>query len=140
MMKTFKNYRKNRRLAIRKSLEDAPNVLRPALRELITELEIEPDSLIPYNRFLRRYQNPDVQSAMQMLYALSVGNFINIGAQIDELIERNNTMMDKAEQFHQEDLVAGMKVYILLPSLLASFKLMIDMSLLLVLFLQNLQF
>lgn len=130
----------NVQIAIRKSLEDAPNVLRPALRELITELEIEPDSLIPYNRFLRRYQNPDVQSAMQMLYALSVGNFINIGAQIDELIERNNTMMDKAEQFHQEDLVAGMKVYILLPSLLASFKLMIDMSLLLVLFLQNLQF
>ena len=130
----------NVQIAIRKSLEDAPNVLRPALRELITELEIEPDSLIPYNRFLRRYQNPDVQSAMQMLYALSVGNFINIGAQIDELSERNNTMMDKAEQLHQEDLVAGMKVYILLPSLLASFKLMIDMSLLLVLFLQNLQF
>ncbi|MBR3771226.1 MAG: hypothetical protein IKL07_03060 [Clostridium sp.] len=130
----------NVQIAIRKSLEDAPNVLRPALMELIIELEIEPDSLIPYNRFLRRYQNPDVQSAMQMLYALSVGNFINIGAQIDELIERNNTMMDKAEQLHQEDLVAGMKVYILLPSLLASFKLMIDMSLLLVLFLQNLQF
>lgn len=39
-------------------------------------------------------------------------------------------MMDKAEKLTQEDKIAGMKIYILLPSLLASFKLMVDMALL----------
>lgn len=128
----------NVQISIRKSIADAPEVLVPALEELVLELEENPDSIQPYSRFLREYHNPDVQSAMKMLYALSNGNFGDIKGQIEELIERNNTMMDKSEKLHQEDLIAGMKVYILLPALLASFKLMVDMSLLLVLFLQNL--
>lgn len=128
----------NVQISIRKSLEDAPKVLVPALEELVLELEENPDSIQPYSHFLREYHNPDIQSAMKMLYALSNGNFADIKGQIEELIERNNAMMDKAEKLHQEDMIAGMKVYILLPALLASFKLMVDMSLLLVLFLQNL--
>ena len=77
---------------------------------------------------------------MKMLYALSSGNAGDVTKQVEELIERNNTMLDKSERLVQEDKIAGMKIYILLPSLLASFKLMIDMALLLVVFLQNLTF
>ena len=92
------------------------------------------------HRFLKDYRNPDVQSAMKMLYALSSGNAGDVTKQVEELIDRNNAMMDKAEKLTQEDKIAGMKIYILLPSLLASFKLMVDMALLLVVFLQNLTF
>lgn len=130
----------NVQMALRKSLEEAPEVLTYALEELIAELEKEPDAIGPYHNFLKEYRNPDVQSAMKMLYALSSGNAGNVGKQVEELIDRNNRMLDKAEKLEQEDRVAGMKVYILLPSLIASFKLMIDMALLLVVFLQNLSF
>lgn len=130
----------NVQIAIRKSAEDAPEVLATALKELVMELEVNPDSIQPYHNFLKDYRNPDVQSAMKMLFALSSGNAGDIKSQIEELIDRNNAMMDKADKLAQEDKIAGMKIYILMPSLLASFKLMADMSLLLVLFLQNITF
>lgn len=130
----------NVQMAIRKSLDSAPNVLIHALNELIYDLEDDPNAIEPYLRFLKEYRNPDVQSAMKMLYALSSGNAGDVTKQVEELIDRNNAMMDKAEKLTQEDKIAGMKIYILLPSLLASFKLMVDMALLLVVFLQNLTF
>ncbi len=130
----------NVQIAIRKSIDHAPEVLVPALQNLIIELEENPNGIEPYHRFLKEYRNPDVQSAMKMLYALSSGSAGDVGKQIEELIDRNNAMMDKAERLEQEDKITGMKIYILLPSLLASFKLMVDMALLLVVFLQNLTF
>lgn len=130
----------NVQMTIRKSMESAPEVLVYALEELIDGLEENPNAIEPYHRFLKEYRNPDVQSAMKMLYALSSGNAGEVTKQVEELIDRNNAMMDKAEKLEQEDKIAGMKVYILLPSLLASFKLMVDMALLLVVFLQNLTF
>ncbi|MEG1716528.1 MAG: hypothetical protein RR275_06945 [Lachnospiraceae bacterium] len=130
----------NVQMAIRKSMDSAPEVLVYALEDLIYQLEEDPNAIEPYHRFLKEYRNPDVQSAMKMLYALSSGNAGDVTKQVVELIDRNNAMMDKAEKLEQEDKIAGMKVYILLPSLLASFKLMVDMALLLVVFLQNLTF
>ena len=130
----------NVQMAIRKSVDSAPEVLVYALEDLIDQLEEDPNAIEPYHRFLKEYRNPDVQSAMKMLYALSSGNAGDVTKQVEELIDRNNAMMDKAEKLEQEDKIAGMKVYILLPSLLASFKLMVDMALLLVVFLQNLTF
>ena len=130
----------NVQMAIRKSMDSAPEVLVYDLEDLIDQLEENPNAIEPYHRFLKEYRNPDVQSAMKMLYALSSGNAGDVTKQVEELIDRNNAMMDKAEKLEQEDKIAGMKVYILLPSLLASFKLMVDMALLLVVFLQNLTF
>ena len=130
----------NVQMAIRKSMDSAPEVLVYALEDLIDQLEEDPNAIEPYHRFLKEYRNPDVKSAMKMLYALSSGNAGDVTKQVEELIDRNNAMMDKAEKLEQEDKIAGMKVYILLPSLLASFKLMVDMALLLVVFLQNLTF
>ena len=130
----------NVQMAIRKSMDSAPEVLVYALEDLIDQLEEDPNAIEPYHRFLKEYRNPDVQLAMKMLYALSSGNAGDVTKQVEELIDRNNAMMDKAEKLEQEDKIAGMKVYILLPSLLASFKLMVDMALLLVVFLQNLTF
>ncbi|MHB8130986.1 MAG: hypothetical protein ACYDEX_18560 [Mobilitalea sp.] len=130
----------NVQMAIRKSMDSAPEVLVYALEDLIDQLEEDPNAIEPYHRFLKEYRNPDVQSTMKMLYALSSGNAGDVTKQVEELIDRNNAMMDKAEKLEQEDKIAGMKVYILLPSLLASFKLMVDMALLLVVFLQNLTF
>ena len=130
----------NVQMAIRKSIESAPEVLEYALEELIDQLEEDPNAIEPYHRFMKEYRNPDVQSAMKMLFALSSGNAGDVTKQVEELIDRNNAMMDNSEKLEQEDKIAGMKVYILLPSLLASLKLMVDMALLLVVFLQNLTF
>lgn len=130
----------NVQVAIRKSLEGAPDVLIHPLIELLEALEESPNSIEPYHYFLREYRNTDIQSAMKMLYAFSSGTGGDIEKQVEELIERNNAMLDKAEKLMQEDKIAGMKIYILLPSLLASFKLMVDMALLLVAFLKNLSF
>ncbi len=127
----------NVQVALRNSLETAPDVLSVSLQELVDRLEAEPDSIEPYYEFLKEYQNPDVQSMMKMLYSLSYGSTNEIENQIEELIARNTTTMDKAEKLMQEDQIVGMKLYILLPSLVAAFKLMIDMAILLMLFLEE---
>ncbi len=127
----------NVQVALRKSLDTAPEVLGVPLQELVDELEKEPDSIEPYYHFLKVYQNPDVQSVMKMLYSLSYGSTNEIERQIEELIDRNTTTMDKAEKLMQEDQAIGMKLYVLLPSLVAAFKLMTDMALLLMLFLED---
>ncbi len=130
----------NVQMAIRLSVVDAPEVLVPAIERLVSELEQHPNDVTPYHNFLKSYPNPDIRSVMQNLYALSNGNVSNIDMQIQELIEKNNLMADKTKQLHQEDMLAGMKLYTLAPTLLASFKLMIDMALLLLTFLQELKF
>ncbi len=130
----------NVQMAIRKSMDSAPEVLLYPLEELVSELEEDPNAASPYHRFLKEYRNPEVQSAMKILYALSSGNAGDASQQIEELLERNNAMMDKSEKLEQEDKIAGMRVYIVLPSLLASVKLMVDMALLLVVFLEKLTF
>lgn len=100
----------NVQMAIRKSMDSAPEVLVYALEDLIYQLEEDPNAIEPYHRFLKEYRNPDVQSAMKMLYALSSGNAGDVTKQVEELIDRNNAMMDKAEKLEQEDKIAGMKV------------------------------
>ena len=79
----------NVQVALQKSQEHVPPVLRRDLDILVGQLEMEPESVLPYHRFLKSFQIPEVHSAMSMLFSVSMGNSGRADRQIGELIDRN---------------------------------------------------
>lgn len=116
--------------AIRNSIPDAPYVLKGSIEELLNEIDKTPNKIDPYHNFLNQFDLPEIHSATKMLYSLTNGSD-NSSAQINTLIKRNNALLDKSEKIKNENDVAGIGVLGLLPMLLASLKMIVDLSLML---------
>ncbi len=118
----------NVQVSIAKTVSHAPEVLQPALEELMQEIEKNPEAAQPYLDFLQEFERPQIQSAMKMLYALSVGNGGSEKEQLEELIARNQNLMNQAEELAHEDALAGMYLLFLAPALAGGMKLLVDMT------------
>ena len=68
-----------------------------------------------------------VSSAMQMLEAIDTGTGVNTKKQINELIAFNGTLLDKAEREANDNVLAGFLILDWAPSGVASFKMVVDM-------------
>lgn len=117
----------NVQVALLKSQQHVPGVLREELLRLNERLENEPESSEPYHMFLRNFDIPEVHSAMGILYSLSIGNSGNADKQISELVEKNLELLDNTETELLKNSSANMYVLFLLPVITASFKLIVDM-------------
>lgn len=124
----------NVRVSLSNSFDNAPNVLRPALHQMLVELSDNPDADEPYEHFLNYFNMPDVQDAMSTLYSISTGAGGNVEIEFKNIIERTNTMMSKAEQLRNKDKLAGLKIYVTLPNLIGAFEMMVGMCALLMAF------
>ncbi len=60
-------------VAIGKSLEDAPEIFKDGLKELINEINAGNDTIEPYMDFARKYPVRDSMRMMRLLYRLSLG-------------------------------------------------------------------
>jgi len=60
-------------VAIGKSLEDAPEIFKDGLKELINEINAGNDTIEPYMNFARQYPVRDSMRMMRLLYRLSLG-------------------------------------------------------------------
>lgn len=122
-------------MALQKTYEHAPSILRTDLENLIARLEIDPESVKPYHRFLGEFGIPEVHSAMSTLYSLSVGNCEHMKQQLSELVKRNLEMMNQADKERMKDKTSGMYLLFLAPVMIASIKLLVDMAIFLLSFL-----
>ena len=61
-------------VAITRSLEEAPEMFKPGLRELITSIDAGDSTIEPYMAFARRYPVRDSMRMMRLLYRLSLGS------------------------------------------------------------------
>lgn len=118
----------NVQVAIQKSQEHVPPVLKAELSRLTDRLMMKPEDVAPYHMFLQEFQIPEVRSAMSMLFSLSMGHSNQADRQLAELIDRNQEMLDAAEKERLRSLGSGMYLLFLAPVLTASFKLVIDMA------------
>lgn len=125
----------NVQVALYKTKEKAPKVLRPAIEEMMEKLEHNPESIKPYQDFLKEYELPDVRSAMRMLYALSSGGYGNGERQMREIMIRNQELLDRSERSKNEDSLAGMYALFLAPALTGAGKMLADMTMFLIVFL-----
>ena len=60
-------------VAIGKSLDDAPEIFKEGLRELINQINAGDDTIEPYMAFARKYPVRDSMRMMRLLYRLSLG-------------------------------------------------------------------
>lgn len=127
----------NVQVAIQKTVEEAPELLKLPLQELVEKLEKEPESARPYQEFLQELDLLEIQSAMKMLYAIENGQGGDAAQQIKEIIQRNTLLMDQAEKLLNEDKMAAVGMFFLLPMLTGALKLIGDLSVFLVLFLRT---
>jgi len=61
-------------VAITKSLDGAPEMFKPGLRELIASIDAGDSSIEPYMEFAKRYPVRDSMRMMRLLYRLGLGN------------------------------------------------------------------
>ena len=127
----------NVQMALVKSQEHAPLVLERDLEILNDRLQIAPESPEPYHAFMQEFQIPEVHSAMSMLYALSMGNSDRADQQVGELITRNLSMQDAVETERLHNRNSGLYLLFLAPVVTASLKLLVDMALFMLTFLQS---
>lgn len=119
-------------VAIRKSLDTAPNALVPAIVKMLEELDANPASEYPYYRFLGFLNLPDVQEVMATLYSIVNGSGGDVEDEFRGILDHVFRMMDKSESLKNEDKAAVLEIYIMLPALVGAVKLMADMSVLLI--------
>ena len=60
-------------VAIGKSLDDAPEIFKDGLKDLINEINAGNDTIEPYMEFARKYPVRDSMRMMRLLYRLSLG-------------------------------------------------------------------
>jgi len=60
-------------VALAKSIEDAPEVFKPGLKELVAKIEMGDSSVDPYMDFANQYPVRDSMRMMRLLYRLSLG-------------------------------------------------------------------
>lgn len=118
-------------LAIKDSIQSAPNVLKEPLIRLSNDIDEKPDSIEPYNNFLSDYQVPDITNAMKMLYSIQELHTRDIQIQLTALIKRNQELLERAERFQNEDRLSGISFIMAIPMLFATFKLLVDLSIIL---------
>ena len=126
----------NVQVALEKSKEHVPGVLKEELYLLTDRLALQPEASEPYHMFLKEFQIPEVHSAMGILYSLSIGNSGNADKQISELVEKNLALLDHTERELLKNALSGMYVLFLLPVVVASFKLIVDMVFMMLAFVQ----
>ncbi len=127
----------NVQVALYKSLSHVPGVLKSEVERLVDRLEAEPESAEPYHAFLASFHMPEVYSTMSMLYSLSVGNSGSAEQQVSELIVKNQELLDVAEEERMKDKNSGMYLLFLAPVVTASFKLVVDMAIFMLMFLST---
>ena len=125
----------NVHVAIRESYDDAPPCLKPAIRKLISQIELEPNSEKPYDEFLCEFGLPEFEDVMSTLYSIQAGSGGDVQVEIRNIVDRATAMTDKAEKIKNEDKMAAMQSYVAIPGLIGAVKLMVDMSAFLISFL-----
>lgn len=113
-------------VAIERSLEKAPVVLKPAIKEFIQNANNRPDDVNNYLDFLSEFDLPDVRSTMRQFYAQDMIGTENSEDQINEIIKRNNVLLDKAERRRGNDVIALMGGIAYLPVVTMSIKILAD--------------
>ena len=71
----------NVHVSLKKTIPDAPFILKQDLTRLVEEIEQQPNALQPYLRFMREFQIPDVLSAMKILYSMAEFGIGDMGGQ-----------------------------------------------------------
>lgn len=114
-------------MSILKSYDDAPGILKPAIKNMLLELDENPNSAEPYKNFLSDFNITEAQEGMSALYSISNAIGGDIQEEFKTIITRTNNLIDRSERLRLENKVELLNLYIVYPTLVGAGKLMVDM-------------
>lgn len=124
-------------VSIKNSLKEAPLVLKPSLISLIKQLDDDPVTIKPYANYLSFFNLPDISSAMKMLYSLNAAGRDEVTMQVNTLVERNNELLEKTERQRMADSISLAGFLVAVPMIISMVKMLVDMALVLITFLNT---
>ncbi len=118
----------NVQVALVKSVDGAPPILRNELRLLQERISQSPGELQTYTRFCQKFDLPEVSGCMKMLHAFSENGTGNLSVQMKQLLARVGQMQDCADAIRDGKIAFQMKLIFSYPVLAAIIKLLIDLT------------
>lgn len=127
----------NLHVALEKTLDAAPAVLKDDLQELADGIAANPNALEPYINFLNYLPLPNIHSAMKLMYSIAEFGSEEEEKQIQELIERNSVLMDKAEKNKNDERLSKVFILKFIPMGASVMKMIADMGVFIILFIST---
>jgi glutamate/tyrosine decarboxylase-like PLP-dependent enzyme len=121
-------------VAIINSEKNTPTVLKRAVHKLIEDFTENPSGFEPWNDFLAEFDVPQLKSAAKMFYSINQLGDDEATEQINRLIERNNKLVQQADDLKAENALTTMGYIVAAPMAVSILKLLTDMILLLISF------
>lgn len=92
-------------VALAKSIEDAPDIFKPGLKELVAKIDAGDSSIDPYMEFANQYPVRDSMRMMRLLYRLGLGSQENKQERLLMFSRTVSNLQNKArEQKYKERL------------------------------------
>lgn len=126
-------------VSLEKSKEDAPAILKLELEKMLDDLKEKPNAQWPYENFLQIFNLSTVQSTMKTLYAISSMGNGEVQTQIIALVERNNKLLEKAEEMQNVKSLAGLTGIFYLPQITVIGQLLVTLSVFMISFLNGMK-
>ena len=127
----------NLHVALEKTLDTAPMILQDDLIQLGDDIASYPTEVFPYTNFLHDINVSNIHSSMKLLYSIATYGSEEEEKQIAELIERNGSLMNKAEQVKNTDRLSKVYIYKFIPMAGSALKLSSDMAVFLIMFISQ---
>ena len=124
-------------VALSASAETAPLAIKPELDKMVRGINKNPTAIEPYLDFCRHYDMPQIHSMMMMIYSLSEYGLIDADQQVLSLVKRNNTLQANAEKIQNDEQLARFSLYTIIPMLVGSLVMMVDVVLMILNMVQN---
>lgn len=119
--------------ALMDSLGQLHGMFREEVTLLIHNIYENPTSFQPYIGFFEELEMEEIRTGMKLLYAAGNNEYQDVSREIHVLVEQNHVIMDKFERNRQDMQTAGLGFWKQAPMILASFKIIMDMAVMLVL-------
>ena len=96
-------------VALRKSIDTAPEIFKPGLERMISRIEAGDSSVDPYMDFAKEYPVADAMRMMRLLYRLSLGSNENKQEQLIMFSKNVSSLQNKSREQKYKDRLEKME-------------------------------
>lgn len=121
--------------AMEASYEYTTPLMRRFLDRFFDRLQADPTAFEPYDGFFGEFHVAELTTAMRSLYSVRVLGPEEAQRELNDLVQRNQELIAESERMRNEDMLAGAGFLSMLPMLLLSVKLLVDLVIMLTAFL-----
>lgn len=113
--------------AVETTSMDTSPLMKVFSKRFINAVKEDPVTMGPYNNFFGIFDMPQLITSIKTLYSLQSTAKEDTMRQLNDLVTRNQELISQSEEIRLNDTIAGVSFLTYIPMLVMSFKLMVDM-------------